>query len=252
MKKSREIISGIFVIIILVTGAVVLYRAAKSRERAVFARSILSEGSRSGIPETIDGLREAIARYEKEIDQFVSTTARAGTYWRIMAVRLRERGLHREALAALERAIAYYPADPSLLYFTGLSAAEVARSSLDFSASGGGPGESAHFFDLAESAWLKAISMDDTYIRPLYTLGVLYVFELDRSADAIPLMERYLDQTNNNADGMAVLAHAYALTGRYGEALDLYDEILSITKDAAKRQAVEESRSRVMAVYYGN
>jgi tetratricopeptide (TPR) repeat protein len=50
---------------------------------------------------------------------------------------------------------------------------------------------------------------------------------------------------------MAVLAHAYALTGQYQLALDYYDQILSITKDQYKRAAAEESRRMVMDAYYG-
>jgi tetratricopeptide (TPR) repeat protein len=127
----------------------------------------------------------------------------------------------------------------------------VAKSFLDFSGSGSAGGDSERYYALAEDAYRKAIALDEKYVRPMYALGVLYVFELGRPEDAIPVMERYLDLTTNDVDGMAILAHAYALTSQYEFALNLYDRILSITKDKDKRAAVEESRRQVMDSYYG-
>lgn len=248
MKIKKEIVTGLCVIVVLAAGFTIVYKAMQGREQSGFARRIVSLGSKEGPPETIEGLRQAIARYETKIERHVADAARTGTYWRILAVRLQDKGLHNEALAALKRAIEYYPADPALLYLTGISSVAAARSSLDFSGSGS---ESARLYALAEEAWLKAIAMDESYTRPRYTLAVLYVFELGRPQDAIPLMERYLDLTVNDADGMAVLAHAYALTGQYQAALDYYDQVISLTKDANKRAAAEESRRRVMDEYYG-
>ncbi|MDR1909053.1 MAG: tetratricopeptide repeat protein [Spirochaetaceae bacterium] len=251
MKIKREVLTGLCVILILTAGAVVLYNVVKGRERDGLARRIVSLGSRDGPPETIEGLREAIGRYERQIERHVEDAARTGTYWRILAVRLQDRGLHNEALGALERAVAYYPGDASLLYLTGLSAAAVAKSYLDFSGGAYNANAGSRYYALAEDAWLKAIALDGAYGRPRYALGVLYVFELNRPQDAIPVMERYLESAPLDADGMAVLAHAYALTGQYQAALDYYDRIIAVTGDAAKRAAAEESRQRVMDAYYG-
>jgi tetratricopeptide (TPR) repeat protein len=257
LKIGKDVLIGICVILVLTAGFTVVYNAMKGRERAGFARRIVAMGSKEGPPETIEGLRDAIGRYETQIERHVADAAKTGTYWRILAVRLQDRGLHNEALEALEHALEYYPADPALLYLTGLSALAVAKSRLDFGSATGdastsyNPAAGNRYYALAEDAWLKAIAMDDSYNKPRYTLGVLYVFELGRPEDAIPLMERYLALTVNDVDGMAILAHAYALTAQYQLALDYYDQILAITKDPNKRAVVEESRRVVMDEYYG-
>ncbi|MDR1351690.1 MAG: tetratricopeptide repeat protein [Treponema sp.] len=249
MKVKKEIVTGIFVVAVLVTGFTLLYNYGINGERNRLARRIAEMGNPGGPPETIEGLREAIALYEKEIEQHVKDAAQTGVYWKILATRLQDRNLHNEALKALEQAVYYSPQDPSLLYLTGISAARVAKGFLDFP--GGAGGSSEQYYAFAEDAYRKAIALDDRYVRPMYALGVLYVFELGRPADAVPVMERYLDLTSNDVEGMAVLAHAYALTSQYEFALNLYDRILSITKDKAKRAAVEESRRQVMDSYYG-
>jgi tetratricopeptide (TPR) repeat protein len=249
MKVKKEIVTGIFVVVILAAGFTLFYNYGINGERNKLARRIAELGNPGGPPETIEGLKEAISLYEKQIEQHVKDAAQTGVYWKILATRLQDRGLHNEALAALERAVFYSPQDPSLLYLTGISAARVAKSFLDFS--GGGSDDSGRYYALAEDAYRKAIAMDEKYVRPMYALGVLYVFELGRPEDAIPVMEHYLDLTVNDVDGMAVLAHAYALTSQYEFALNLYDKILSITKDKSKRAAAEESRRQVMDSYYG-
>ncbi|MDR0708707.1 MAG: tetratricopeptide repeat protein [Spirochaetaceae bacterium] len=249
MKVKKEIVVGTFVVVIFVAGIALIYNYGINNDRNKLARRIAELGNPGGPPETVEGLREAIRLYEKQIEQHVKDAAQVGVYWRILAVRLQNRGLHNEALGALEQAVFYSPQDASLLYLTGISAARVAKSFLDFS---GGAGSGAErYYALAEDAYRRAIALDERYAKPMYALGVLYVFELGRPEDAIPVMERYLTLTANDVDGMAVLAHAYALTSRYEFALDLYDKILSITKDKTKRAAVEESRRQVMDSYYG-
>jgi tetratricopeptide (TPR) repeat protein len=248
MKVKKEIIIGTFVVVIFAAGIALIYNYGINNDRNKLARRIAELGNPGGPPETVEGLREAIRLYEKQIEQHVKDAAQTGVYWRILAVRLQDRGLHNEALGALEQAVFYSPQDASLLYLTGISAARVAKSFLDFS---GGNGGAERYYALAEDAYRKAIALDERYAKPMYALGVLYVFELGRPEDAIPIMERYLTLTANDVDGMAVLAHAYALTSRYEFALDLYDKILSITKDKTKRAAVEESRRQVMDSYYG-
>jgi tetratricopeptide (TPR) repeat protein len=249
MKVKKEIVIGIFTLVILIAGFTLLYNYGINSERNRFARRLAELGNPGGPPETIEGLREAIKLYEKQIEQHVKDAAQTGVYWKILATRLQDRGLHNDALQALEQAISYSPQDSSLLYLTGISAARVAKSFLDFS--GGDSGGSERYYALAEDAYRKAIALDERYIKPLYALGVLYVFELGRPQDAIPIMERCLTLAPNDVDSMAVLAHAYALTSQYESALDLYDRILSITKDKTKRAEVEESRRQVMESYYG-
>jgi tetratricopeptide (TPR) repeat protein len=249
MRVKKEAVVGVAVIVVIAAGITLVYRYGIDSGRKDLAGRVAELGNPGGPPETIEGLRKAIALYEEEIERYVKDSAQTGTYWRILAVRLQDRGLHNEALRALERALYYFPQDPTLLYLSGVSASRMAKGFLDFEGNDSGGAE--RYYALAEDAHRKAIALDDRYVKPLYALGVLYVFELERPADAIPLMERYLDLTTNEVDGMAVLAHAYALTAQYEAALNLYDRILSITKDKDKRAGIEESRRLVMDSYYG-
>jgi tetratricopeptide (TPR) repeat protein len=184
------------------------------------------------------------------IEEQVKTAVKAGVYWKILASRLQDQGLYNEAFKALERALYYTPDDPSLHYSTGLVAAVLARDSHDFDLTGTNE-ERDRYYRLAEEAYLRAIAMDERYTRPRYGLAVLYVFNLNRPAEAIPHLESYLAIQTRDTEAMFVLARAYYVTENYQGALDLYDKILSITKDTERRREAENNKRQVLEASYG-
>jgi tetratricopeptide (TPR) repeat protein len=249
MKIKKDLIKIIaaLALVAAVLGGIVVYQRNNARN-ALAAR--IAEIGGSASPRTIEELRSAITVYETRIEQHVKDAAQAGVYWKILATRLQDRGLHNEALDALERTIYYTPEEAAPYYLTGVSAAVVAKSFLDFA----GTGENADrntYFDLAESAYLRAIELDERYSRPRYGLGVLYLFELNRPEDAIPHLLRFLELQTRDVDGMFLLARAYYMTGRYEESLPLYDRILTLTRDTAKRTEAERNKETVLGMIYG-
>jgi tetratricopeptide (TPR) repeat protein len=248
MKIKREVVIGLAVIFLFATVIVVLNIRRSLKGRSELAQRIAGLGN-NGPPETIEGLQRAIAAYEARIEQHVKDAAQTGVYWKILAVRLQDKGLHNEALKALERALNYTPADQTLHYLTGVSAATIAKSYHNFE--GRENTERDRLFALAEESYLHAIALDDRYVRPRYGIGVLYVFELDRPGDAIPHLERCLELSKNDVDAMFVLARAYYMTSAYNEAVAVYDRILSSTKDEQKRTEAQNNRQVVLGRLYG-
>ena len=227
---------------------IVAYRSSSAR--AAFASRVADMGAGGAPPETIEGLKKAIATNEDRIDAVVADAGRAGIYWKLLAVRLQDKAMYGEALEALEKAIAYFPEDASLFYRAGVSASIVAKSTLDFAFNGRNP-ERDRLLAFAEESHLRAIALAPRYARPLYALGVLYVFELDLSESAIPLLERFLELESRDSDGMFVLARAYYVTGAYQKAVDLYDRILATTKDDARLREAESNKKMVLDALYG-
>jgi tetratricopeptide (TPR) repeat protein len=252
MKKLKDVFLGILVLLIIGALVLVVYRYEAGKTRRDLAKRIAELSPRGGPPETIEGLKAAIALYEAQIELNVKEGAQAGVYWKILATRLADRNMHKDALDALERAVSYNAEDPTLFYLTGLSAAIAASSSLDFPGASGAPGaERDRYFALSESAYLRAISLDPDYARPRYGLGILYIFELDRPAEAIPHLTRYLERMSSDLDAMFALARAYYMTGDNTAAIELYDRILSRTKDQKRKAEAQRNREIVMGQIYG-
>jgi len=248
MKQFKEIVLGIFIIIAFGWLVTFIYRHESSKQNKDLAKRMMELSPRGGPPETIDGLRQAIALYEDQIERNVREGAQTGAYWKILATRLADRGMHRDALEALERAIHFNSEDPILFYLTGVSAANVAKSIVGFSANA--DRERMHYFNLSENAYKRALELDITYTKAMYGLAVLYVFEFDRPQDAITYLERYMQIQPSDIQAMFVLARAYFATEQYSQAVDLYDRIASRAKDQKIKNEALNNREIIQGIIY--
>ena len=248
MKIKKEIVIGILIILVFVSvlAGSQIYQRYKNRDD--LAGRIASMGP-GGPPETIEGLRTAINAYERQIEAHVRDAAQTGVYYKILAVRLQDRGLHNEALEAIEKALYYTPSDASLHYMAGISQAILAKSYISFTRVD--TAERERLYALAEDSYLRAIDLDDRYLRPRYGLGILYVFELDRPEDAVPHLERCLEINRNDTDTMFVLARAYYMVGAFEKALEVYGRIISVTRDEEKRTEARNNRLVIQELLNG-
>jgi len=250
MKIRKEAVIVIIIAILFIIGIGMYSRYQIDKSREAFAVRIMSDDSTVSSA-TVEQLKAAIAANEKKMEQHVQDAAKTAYYWKILSVRLQDRGLYGDALEALKHAIYYAPSDPVLQYYTGLSAGILAKST---HSNPGATDEStgrAQYFALAEEAYLRAIELDPKYTRPMYGLAVLYVFELNRPEEAIPYLKRCLEITRNDVDSMAVMARAYFMMKDYKSALDLYNLIISVTTDPQKRIDAQNNRQIVMGFTRG-
>jgi tetratricopeptide (TPR) repeat protein len=93
--------------------------------------------------------------------------------------------------------------------------------------------------------------LDSNYAKPRLGLGILYAFELNRPAEAVPHMERYMQMLPNDVKGMFVLARAYYMIESYDSALELYDRIISKTKDPKVKAEAQKNKEIIRNLMYG-
>jgi len=237
---------SVVIFIILAAGLVGILVYKKIATRNSLASQISALSPRGAPPQSVDDLRKAIALYEKKIEAHVKDAVQTGSYWKILGTRLMagREPLYGEALEALKNAVRYYPEDESIHYQIGVAAGNLARAEY-FS-----PAEQAEHYRISEAAYLRAIDLYGRYSRALYGLGVLYVYNLNRPAEAIPHMELYLDINKRDTGGMFVLAAARYMTGDFEGAVELYDRIIGITKDQDVKKQAEQNRQQVMDAWY--
>ena len=250
MKTKKGAVIGISVVVLIVLAALITYLHDLHRLRTEFAHYIVEQGTgRWARPDNIASLRRSIAIYDRRITQHVQSAARSATYWKLLGIRLQQRGLHGEALQAFARAIELAPEDPTLHHHTGVSAAITAKSFHLF------PGrditERVQHFNLAEEAFLRAIELDERFLRPRYSLGVLYVFDLDMPNEAIPHLQRVLEISRNDIDAMFVLARAFYMIADFRAAVDLFDRIIILSRDGQTRINAQNNREAAMRRMHG-
>ncbi|MDR0447354.1 MAG: tetratricopeptide repeat protein [Treponema sp.] len=243
---KKELPKVIIVFIILTAAIIGIYAAKKIINRNSLAAQIAALSPRGTPPQTIEDLRRAISLYEKKLEEHIKDTVKTGVYWKILGSRLMDgrQPQYGEALKALENAVRYYPDDESIHYLIGVSAGNLARSEY-FS-----PREQEEHYRLAEAAYLRALDLYDRYAKALYGLGVLYIYALNRPEEAIPHMELYLDINTRDTDGMFVLAAARYMTEDFEGAVNIYDRIISLTKNKDVKMQAELNRQQVMDEWY--
>jgi tetratricopeptide (TPR) repeat protein len=246
---QKGMAKSIVILIILAAGITGIFVYKKIDARNSLAAQIAALSPGGAPPQSIEDLQKAVALYERKIEEHVKDAAQTGIYWKILGSRLLDskngqKPLYGEALKALENAARYYPNDESIHYLIGISAGNLGQAEY-FS-----PSAQAEYYRIAEVAYLRAINLNGRYARALYGLGVLYVYALGRSADAIPYLELYLDINKRDTDGMFLLASARYLQEDYARAVDLYDQIIGITKNKEIKKQAEQIRQQVMDAWY--
>lgn len=202
-------------------------------------------------PTTEAELKEAIKKYQDRAADVQLANAQVGIWYKILATRYLDAKMYGEALKNFQTAIQYYPANQNLYYWIGVCAGYMANASLDYNATGSTQ-EKFNYLKLSESAYLRAIELEPKYVRALYGLGVLYVFELDDCEKAVQYLERALHVETKNTDIMFVLARAYYVTGQYDQATSLYDRIINTTKSEQKKKEAETNKKIVLDTAYAN
>lgn len=240
MKKSFYILCCFFIVSLIFVSCGKSYNQIKRLQA-------MEEGVSS--PTTVDELKDAIGKYENRINDIMIAEQQTGIWWKILGSRYLDEGMYGDALAAFEKAIMYYPANPNLYYYVGLCAGYMADASLDYGATGD-LSKRENYLKLAESAYSRAIELNPTYTRALYGLAVLYVFELDESAKAIPLLEKFLTIETKDTDAMFVLARAYYVNYEFQLAIDMYDRIIATTTSDKTKAEAEANKKIVMDIMY--
>ena len=201
-------------------------------------------------PTTIPELEDAIKKYQNRIEDILNADISVGIWYKILATRYLDNKMYGKALETFRTAIEYYPTNQNLYYYVGVCAGYMAKSALDYDRTGTDH-ERERYLALAESAYLRAIELEPKYVRALYGLAILYVFELDKPEKAIPHLEVIMTVEKRNIDAMFVLARAYYSTGAYDKAVDMYDRIIEETKDANHKAEAEQNKAQVLQEAYG-
>lgn len=201
-------------------------------------------------PTTIEEYREAIKKYEKRVADIELANEQVGIWYKILGSRYLDKKMYGEAFKCYQKAIEYFPQNQNLYYWLGVCAAYMSKAALDYEATAD-TSKKYNYLKLSESAYLEAIRIEPKYVRALYGLSVLYVFELDESSKAIPYLETLLSVDTGHTDAKFVLANAYYRNGQAQKAIDLYDDIVKSSKNPEAKAAAAENKQRALDTSYG-
>ena len=191
-------------------------------------------------PNTEAELKDAIRKYERRVDDIIIAEGRIGIWYKILGSRYMDQKMYKKALKAFQSALEYYPENPNLFYQAGLAASLTAKNSLDFELTGTDI-EKKRYFVLAASAYNRALEIDPKHSKAVYALSVLYIFELNRPAEAIPILEKITEWEKKPIDHLFLLGTAYYMTGENEKAIAVYERIIEISSSAEKKAKAESN-----------
>ena len=226
-------------ILIVAVAAIVLVSCGGVSNKTIIRHQKLEEGVES--PTTIEELKDAIKKYQERVADVQLAQSQIGIWYKILGTRYLDNKMYGEALKCFQEALTYYPDNQNLYYYVGVCAGYMSHAALDYNASGTNEVK-YNYLKLAEEAYLRAIAIEDRYVRALYGLGVLYVFELDEPEKAIPHLEKALSIDTKNLDTMFVLARAYYSSYEFDKAVEIYDRIIETTKSEDTKKTADENK----------
>ena len=237
-------IKWIFLLLIM---SLILVSCGGVSNKTIIRHQKMEEGVDS--PTTIEELKDAIKKYQERVADVQLAQSQIGIWYKILGTRYLDNKMYGEALKAFQEALTYYPDNQNLYYYVGVCAGYMSHAALDYNASGNNEVK-YNYLKLAEEAYLRAIAIEDRYVRALYGLGVLYVFELDEPEKAIPYLEKAISIDTKNLDTMFVLARAYYSSYEFDKSIAMYDKIIETTKSDDTKKTAEENKKIVLDASY--
>ncbi len=237
-------IKWIFLLLII---SLILVSCGGVSNKTVIRHQKMEEGVDN--PTTIEELKDAIKKYQERVADVQLAQSQIGIWYKILGTRYLDNKMYGEALKAFQEALTYYPDNQNLYYYVGVCAGYMSHAALDYNARGSNEIK-YNYLKLAEEAYLRAIAIEDRYVRALYGLGVLYVFELDEPEKAIPYLEKAISIDTKNLDTMFVLARAYYSSYEFDKSIAMYDKIIETAKSDDTKKTAEENKKIVLDASY--
>ena len=200
-------------------------------------------------PTSIEELKDAIAKYENRVADIQLAKQQIAIWYKMLGTRYVDAKMYGEALKCFQKALEFYPNNQNLYYWVGVCAGYMSHAAMDFSGTGSTQLR-MNYLKLAEDAYSRAIQIDDRFVRALYGLSVIYVFELGESQKAIPLLEKVMEIETKDFNAMFVLARAYYENYEFDKAVKIYDKIMSLTKAADIVNAAQDLKKQVLDASY--
>ncbi len=190
--------------------------------------------------ERIKELEEGIKEYSKDVDRVVTANAEIGVFYRMLALEYIDFKMYKFALENLEKSMEYYPTNPVLSFYAGLSKANIARAETDEE-------KILFLFHEAETYYKTAIRLRQTYTDAMYALAVLYMFDLYSPEDARPLLEKILSINSQDWEAMVLYARYMVIIGDIDTAVELYNEISEKAWDDSMKEQAAVNRDSLLA-----
>lgn len=190
--------------------------------------------------ERIKELTSDINKLQKELDATLEKYQKVGNFQRALGIKMMHYKMYYKAYEHFNDAIDFYPNSEMLHYYRGVAAGQYALSQDVESVK-------MDYLERAKYSYEYSIKLEPGFVKGLYALSILYIYEFDRPDDAKPLLDRLISISTREFDAMLLRGLLYEKDGELNAALDLYDRVLSLSKKDDHIVRAETGRDRVLS-----
>ena len=181
-----------------------------------------SAAPRESIPESHTAQRIAeynqkIEEYREELQSAVQAAGNIASFSKWLAIEYIKVDMFGFALESLQEALLVEPNNEVLFYLSGISAMYLAKIH-DTHAP-----ERTQLMRRAEYSFVRSIEIKSDYSDPLLGISVLYIFEQNRSDDALPYLNKALEIDSSNPYVHALLGRISSENGENERAAQYYE-----------------------------
>ncbi len=233
MKNSKKLL---LILLLSSTLAAVIQSCSRGDDKMLELLVSTERDGYKGEPvdlERIEELEKSLRKYENDIQKRVQDTGQLGIYYRALAIDLMEKEIYGPALEEFRKAMDIYPANPVLLYYSGVCRAYLAASEGDPRKREEGVAEASYYYE-------RAVELDGRYQSALYASAVLALFEMDNPVEAERRTLRLLERYPGHIGGKFLLARIRLMEGFPERAAELYGEI----SDSPRASEDEKKRAQ--------
>jgi tetratricopeptide (TPR) repeat protein len=203
-----------------------------------------SGGTSKEAKQTVGELKAEVAKYQSEVNKVFENTQKLGRLYQILGLKYFNSEMYGPALTSFKSAIQNAPTNPVLQYMAGICQGQLAKVETN-------PQTQRSLYEETAAFYQNALRIDGKYTDALYALSVVDVFELDKAAEAEPLLKRLVSIDPKDANAQFLLARVYVSGGHPEEAAKVYDQIIAGGATAEQKTQAEANKKQVLEGAFG-
>ncbi len=198
------------------------------------------ENNEANRDERVKEITSEIRKLEKDLDETLEKYQKVGNFQRALGVKMMHHKMYFKAYEHFNNALEFYPNSEMLHYYRGVAAGQFALSQDVDSVRN-------EYLERAKYSYEYSIKLNQGFVKGLYALSVLYIYDFDRPQDAKTLLKRLIKISTREFDAMLLLGLLYEKDAELNAALDMYDNVLSMSKKDDHIVRADIGRDRVLS-----
>lgn len=219
----------------------ILFSCTSKKTRELASQTYeTEENNEANRDKRVKEITSDIRKLEKDLDKTLEKYQKIGNFQRALGVKMMHYKMYFKAYEHFNNALEFYPNSEMLHYYRGVAAGQFALSQ-DVEI------KRNEYLERAKYSYEYSIKLNPGFVKGLYALSILYIYNFDRPQDAKQLLERLIKISTREFDAMLLIGLLYEKDNELNAALDMYDNVLSMSKKDDHIVRADIARDRVLS-----